>query len=66
MPIIQPLSVRTTLPQISALPIQRGVPTLQPLSVRATPPPPLYVSLQGICVLPLIPSAMRAYDTLIW
>ena len=54
------------LPQLSALPLQRGVPPLQPLSMRALPRPQLSVFLQGIGVPPLLPSAVRAYDPLLW
>ena len=54
------------LPQISAFTLQQDVPPLQPLSVRALHPPPLSVSFQGIGVHPLLPSAMHAYDPMLW
>ena len=54
------------LTQISALPLQQGVPPLQPLAVRSPPPPPLSVSPQGIGVPPLLPSAVQAYATMLW
>ena len=54
------------LPQLSTVPIQQGVNSLQPLSVYDTPPPPLSISLQGLGETPLIPSALRAYATLLW
>ena len=36
------------LPQILALPLQQDVPNLPPPAVCDAPPPPLYVSIQGI------------------
>ena len=57
------LSEPAPLPQLSALPLQRGVPPLQPLTLRA--PTPLSVSLQGLGVPPLLPSAARAYPPLL-
>ena len=59
------LSDPDPLPQLSALPLQRGVPTLQPLAMCAPPPPPLSVSLQGLGLPPLLPSAVRAYEPLL-
>ena len=58
------LSKPAPLPQLSALPLQRGVPPLQPLTMRA--PHPLSISLQGLGVPPLLPSAARAYAPLLW
>ena len=58
------LSEPAPLSQLSAFPLQRGVPPLQPLAMRALPP--LSISLQGLGVPPLLPSAARAYDPLIW
>ena len=46
------------------MPLQRGVPPIQPLAMRALPP--LYVSLQGLGVPLLLPSAARAYAPLLW
>ena len=60
------LSNPAPLPHISALHLQLGVPHLQPLAVCAPPPPPLSISLQGLGVPPILPSAVRAYATLIW
>ena len=54
------------LPQLSDLTLQLGVPPLKPLAVRNPPPPPLFVSLQGIGVSPLLPSAVRSYAPLLW
>ena len=69
MPLLQNLSVSipSPLPQISALPLQRGVPPLQPPAMcDPTTPPSLSVFLQGIGARPLLPSALRAYAPLIW
>ena len=60
------LSEPAPLPQLSALPLQQGIPPLQPLSVCAPPPPPLSVSLQGLGIPPILPSAVRAYAPLLW
>ena len=53
------------LTQLSALPLQRGVPPLKSLAVRNPPPPPLFLLLQGIGVSPLLPSVVRDYAPLI-
>ena len=63
MPLRQPIYEPDPLPQLSALPLQQDVPPLQPLSVCA--PNPLYVLLQGLGVLPILTSAVRAYDPLL-
>ena len=60
----QTLAEPDPLPQLSALPLQRGVPPLQPLVMRA--PPPLSVLLQGIGVTPLLTSSVHAYAPLFW
>ena len=60
MPLCQPSDWLAPLTQISALPIQRVVPSLQPIAMRATPPPPpLSVSLQGIGTPLILTSAVR-------
>ena len=64
VPLCQPSAEPTPPPQLSALRIQQGMPPLQSIAMRA--PPPLSVSLQGLGVPPLLPSAVRAYATLIW
>ena len=66
VPLGQTSAEPAPLPQLSALPLQRYVPPLQPLAVHAPPPPPLSVSLQGIGVTPLLPSAVHAYARLLW
>ena len=63
-PPLQPSNVPAPLTQISALPLQQGVPTLQPLSACDTPPL-IYVLLQRRCKLPLRPSTVRDYVPLI-
>ena len=40
------------------------MPPLQPLTMRD--PPPLSVSLQGLGVPPLLPSAARSYAPMLW
>ena len=55
VPLCQPSAKPYPLPQLSALPLQGGVPPLWPLSMRARPPPTIFVSLQGIGVPPLLP-----------
>ena len=66
VPFRQPSAEPDPLPEISAFPIQRGVPPLQPIARYVSPPPPLSVLLQGIGVPSILPSAMRAYDPLLW
>ena len=66
VPLCQPLADPAPLTQISALPLQLGVPPLNPLAVHDPPPPPLSVLLQGIGISPLLHSAVRAYAPLIW
>ena len=64
-PPLQPSAVNPLpLPQILDFLLQQDVPPFQPLSVCA-PPPPLSVSLQGRGKLPLLPSTVRNYVTLI-
>ena len=63
-PLCQPSAEPDPLTHISALPLQQVIPPLHPLAVCA--PPHLYVSLQGLCVPPLLPSAVRAYAPLLW
>ena len=43
-----------------------AVPPLQPIAMCALRPPPIYVSLQGIGVPQLLPSAVRTYAHLLW
>ena len=68
MPLLQPLAMNTPPPltQLSTLPLQQGVPPPHPLGMRAYPYPPLYVSLQGIGLPPLLPSAMLTYTPMLW
>ena len=66
VPLLQPLSEPAPIPILSDLPLQQGVPTLQPLAMRAPPPHKLFVSIQGLGVPPLLPSAVRAYAPLLW
>ena len=66
VPLRHPSAEPVTLPHISSLPLQRSVPPLKTLAVCDPPPPPLSVSLQGLGVHPLLPSAVRTYDTLLW
>ena len=70
VPLRQPSAEPDPLPQLSALPLQQGVPPLQNLAVSdpppLPPPPNLSISLQGIGVPPLLPSAVRAYAPLFW
>ena len=54
------------LTHISALHLQRVVPPLQSLAVHAPPPPPLSVSIQGLDIPPLLPSAALAYAPMLW
>ena len=65
VPLRQPSADPDPLPQISALPLQRGVPPLQTLAVCAPTPPPISVSFQGLVVPPLLPSAVRDYAPLV-
>ena len=65
-PPLKPSAVNSPpLPQILAFPLQLDVPPLQPLSACDSSHM-LSVSLQGRGVPPLLPSAVRAYATLIW
>ena len=66
MPLFQPSADTAPLPQLSALPLQRGVTPLQPLAMCDPCPSPLSVSIQGIGVTPILPSAVRAYAPLLW
>ena len=64
-PPLQPSAINPPpLPQLSDFPLQRGVPNIQPLAMRG--PPLLFILLQGIGVPSLLPSAVRAYDPLLW
>ena len=65
VPFFQTSPKPTPLPNLSALSLQRDVPTLKPLDVRATLPL-LYISLQGLGVPHFIPSSVHAYATLLW
>ena len=64
--ICQTSAKPASLPQLSALPIQQGVPPIQPLDVRPPPLHPLSVLLQGLGVTPLLDSAVCAYAPLLW
>ena len=55
VPICHPPAKPAPLHQLPALPLQQGVPHIQTLAVHAPPPPPLYVSLQGLDADPLLP-----------
>ena len=57
------LSKPAPLPQLSALPLQRGLPHLQRLAMHSTLP--LSVLLQGIGIPPLLPSAVHPYSPLL-
>ena len=64
VPLRHPSAETATLTQLSALPLQQVAPPLQHLAMRAPPPPPIYVSLQGLGVPLLLPSAVLAYAPL--
>ena len=66
VPLRKPSAKPSPFPQLSAFPLQQSVTTLHPLAVRDPPPPPLSVSLQGLGVHPLLPSAVRDYSPLLW